>query len=385
MLEKLKELTKIDSENIERALDKNQNKFWETLYDLFKPEHSKSHYLAELKDSIQRLDKPKIIELLSTITSFYFNEKYIEVEVGIMFCDKPLYEKLGPPPVFELAPEPNEFELYLQILSTNTFDQEIVIKTLKAIKWIRLPDKDIHFENTLSSLIRSEDWKISESALKAITDRPEYTDRFLSDIRFNLTDARDMNHFDAVRVLWCEKTPIYKEIVPEIIELMESTSHTQLPSLCSNILERYGVVSKEEMKEKAIKKREEQIDFIQMEIKNITNSEELHEFADGFNWDDDFEYIKAITKHPKCEIATAKLVYWRSRPFFFLQYEDLNEVPDYHKKSFELQRTIEERLKTGKYPIGDIQWNPKEDAEFNLTEDLYSEIEKKRTIPQNMY
>src|SRR5262245_5361282 len=71
------------------------------------------------------------------------------------------------------------------------------------------------------------------------------------------------------------------------------------------------------------------------------DSEELHIFADNFNWDCESGELKQLIQHPLCDLGTALLIYWRGQPGYYLRYATKQEAEPYERKAYSLLRDIE--------------------------------------------
>ena len=91
-------------------------------------------------------------------------------------------------------------------------------------------------------------------------------------------------------------------------------------------------------------------------------AEELHAFARHWNIDGGLEPLEQLIRLPRCELATAKLVYWRLDPLWHLQYKTRDEVPHFARDGFDLAAEIERRVAAGAYREGTITFDPAHDV-----------------------
>jgi len=118
-------------------------------------------------------------------------------------------------------------------------------------------------------------------------------------------------------------------------------------------------------------------------LETTTDPQELHLFADLWNWDGGVDELKRVATHPSCDAGTALLIYWRARPEWYLQYPTPSAVPESERDTHELIQTIERRYVAGKYGTGDIAYDPEQTGEVGLYK---SEMAKtNRTLPTEMY
>jgi hypothetical protein len=116
-----------------------------------------------------------------------------------------------------------------------------------------------------------------------------------------------------------------------------------------------------------------------------TDAEELHLYADGFNWDCGIGELRRVIRHPLCDRGTAFLIYWRGAPGFMAQFADRSETcnPD-QAEHYDLLREIEEKVMAGHFQTHRFRYDPRNDRGEDLTI-RYSHIPQKRPIPQEMF
>jgi hypothetical protein len=120
-------------------------------------------------------------------------------------------------------------------------------------------------------------------------------------------------------------------------------------------------------------------------FETVTDSEELHLYADGFNWDTGVEELRRVIRHPLCDRGTAFLIYWRGAPGWYAQYTDRTETrnPD-QADHFDLLREIEQKIISGHFRTHRFHYDPKSDRGRDQTT-RYSNKEQKRPIPPEMF
>ena len=84
----------------------------------------------------------------------------------------------------------------------------------------------------------------------------------------------------------------------------------------------------------------------------------LHEFARDWNCDGGLEPLAQVIRLPQCELATAKLVYWRMDPIWYLQFKTRSEVPYHAREAFDLVEEIERRVRDKFYREGGLTFDP---------------------------
>lgn len=118
---------------------------------------------------------------------------------------------------------------------------------------------------------------------------------------------------------------------------------------------------------------------------SVTDPEELHLFADLYNWDGGVEDLWRVIQHPVCDLGTALLVYWRGQPDFDLQYADRDEVPDRRRKEWDLLREIERRVAAGAYRTASQPFDPADDNSNDLRPKPARVQRYGRDLPEVMY
>jgi hypothetical protein len=110
----------------------------------------------------------------------------------------------------------------------------------------------------------------------------------------------------------------------------------------------------------------------------VTDPEELHLFADGFNWDCGCSEMAQVIAHPLCDFGTALLVYWRGSPRYYLRYKDRSEVKKHELPVFDLLQEIERRVLAGKFRTRSQPYDPRNDRSHDCTVDYADILEETR-------
>lgn len=120
-------------------------------------------------------------------------------------------------------------------------------------------------------------------------------------------------------------------------------------------------------------------------FETVTDAEELHLYADGFNWDCGVEELRRVIRHPLCDRGTAFLIYWRGAPGWYARYGDRSETrnPD-QADHFDLLREIEQKVLSGHFRLKRFHYDPKNDRGHDMTA-RYGNTERKRQIPAEMF
>lgn len=76
-------------------------------------------------------------------------------------------------------------------------------------------------------------------------------------------------------------------------------------------------------------------------LKECTDSEQLHLFADLYNWDGGIDDLQLLIQNENCELATALLIYWRAQPQEYIGKESISEyMPNFKPMLEEIQRKV---------------------------------------------
>jgi len=120
-------------------------------------------------------------------------------------------------------------------------------------------------------------------------------------------------------------------------------------------------------------------------FETVTDAEELHLYADGFNWDTGVEEMRRVIRNPLCDRGTAFLIYWRGAPGFMARYANRSETRSPERADqYDLLREIEQKMMAGHFRTHRFHYDPKNDRGTDLTQ-RYSQIPKMQTIPMEMY
>ena len=117
----------------------------------------------------------------------------------------------------------------------------------------------------------------------------------------------------------------------------------------------------------------------------VTDAEELHLYADGFNWDTGAGELRRVIRHPLCDRATALLIYWRGSPGYMARFADRFETrnPD-QADQFDLLQEIEQKVIANQFASRRFHYDPKNDRGMDMTT-RHGDAPRKRVIPQEMF
>jgi len=120
-------------------------------------------------------------------------------------------------------------------------------------------------------------------------------------------------------------------------------------------------------------------------FETVTDPEELHLYADGFNWDTGVEEMRRVIRHPLCDRGTALLIYWRGAPGYYARYADRSETPNPDRADhYDLLREIEQKIIAGHFRMHHFHYDPKSDRGHDMTM-KYGNAVQKRPIPPEMF
>lgn len=122
------------------------------------------------------------------------------------------------------------------------------------------------------------------------------------------------------------------------------------------------------------------------------NPEELHAFAETWNWDRGHGILEELLKNPACEAGTALHIYWRAVPEYYLQFADSAAMasagvdPDI----LGFLARLEARYVAGEFPLGSIAFDPTDpfgggqgDSLVGVYDDMRGRFV--RALPEAMY
>ena len=117
---------------------------------------------------------------------------------------------------------------------------------------------------------------------------------------------------------------------------------------------------------------------------SISDPEELHLFADGWNWDAGVEELDRVIEHPLCDRGTALLIYWRAKPGYYLKYPDRAAVPHLDLAVYDLLRKIEALTVEKKFAGYQFPFDPRNDRGIDWTPKPHH-LKHGRMIPSYMW
>jgi Domain of unknown function (DUF4274) len=129
--------------------------------------------------------------------------------------------------------------------------------------------------------------------------------------------------------------------------------------------------------------------------KKLASAEELHAFAQCFNWDFGSSEMRWVVNHPKCDLGTAIMIYWNASPlFYFKKYSNRSDLakgkPDYmsevdHFQNYDLIKLIEEKINKGEFRSQKIRFSIDESPEFFSEREDYDALLKNNELKQPIH
>jgi hypothetical protein len=120
----------------------------------------------------------------------------------------------------------------------------------------------------------------------------------------------------------------------------------------------------------------------------LSASDELHQFATSWNWDDGVAGLEYVVQHPNCDLGTALEVYWLGNPVeTYTEYTSAEEADVDFPGLWLLLEMIEARVGRNGFPLTKIAFDPTHDTAGGEKEAIdWTEgwEETERPIPEMM-
>ena len=121
----------------------------------------------------------------------------------------------------------------------------------------------------------------------------------------------------------------------------------------------------------------------------FSNPEELHWFADNWNWDAGIDRLRQLLEHPLCEFATALRIYWLAASKYYLKYKTRDDVPTYELAHFDFIKWIETRYAKREFKDGNVFYDPAKNwSEVDgrgLPHIMYEAVGRRRSLWQAIF
>ncbi len=90
--------------------------------------------------------------------------------------------------------------------------------------------------------------------------------------------------------------------------------------------------------------------------------DDWHRSMMGWNWDADPEIIRWIVAQPRCDKATALMVFWKGQPEYYLPFADRGDVPGCNLEGLDLIEDVRGRWTGGFYTRSELAFDLADDA-----------------------
>ncbi|WP_298521073.1 DUF4274 domain-containing protein [uncultured Kordia sp.] len=88
-----------------------------------------------------------------------------------------------------------------------------------------------------------------------------------------------------------------------------------------------------------------------------STTEEIHQLAKHYNWDNGSKFLKWAIKQPNCDKGTALLIYWLGSPEWYSQFASKKEVDSWAQDGYALLAAIEKRMKKDDFKTYNYKFN----------------------------
>lgn len=97
---------------------------------------------------------------------------------------------------------------------------------------------------------------------------------------------------------------------------------------------------------------------------------QMHEYADSFNWDDTLGPLRRIIRHPKCDLGTALLIFWRAEPqcHYEEMYNGSRDFIEFNGAAYYLLREILAKVQRKHYKRSEMPYDPRNDMGHDNTD-----------------
>lgn len=120
-------------------------------------------------------------------------------------------------------------------------------------------------------------------------------------------------------------------------------------------------------------------------LSTLQTSEELHDYAWNYNWDDGFDNLRWVINNPLCSKGTALLIYWYSQPGYFLKF-DRSEISVYQLDHFDFIQELQQNLLNGDFKHNTIAFDPRNDEGYDwIQENEAGNNGKSLNLPKELY
>ena len=94
----------------------------------------------------------------------------------------------------------------------------------------------------------------------------------------------------------------------------------------------------------------------------IESAEELHAMAAGYNWDCEGATLWQLLQHPKCDVATIQLAYWRAAPGYYCKYASERDIPEHERPAWQMVQQLHQLLASRLHESSRLGFDPHADS-----------------------
>jgi hypothetical protein len=127
----------------------------------------------------------------------------------------------------------------------------------------------------------------------------------------------------------------------------------------------------------------------------LESTEELHAFAAQFNWDGNLNELYWVISHKVCDLATAKMIYWKASPLYFYEKFTSREEfslakPSYYAdkdwfKSFDLIKFIEQKFDNQFFQVAKLGYSIQKDENMPQELEDYQKLLAQNALKQPIH
>ena len=220
-------------------------------------------------------------------------------------------------------------------------------------------------------------WSIRTEIIQIYLDRDTNKDKLVIMKGFINPDSESKLFFimyvDALGVHTGTKNAIFveygkeKKVYADIFDDPAQTTRVVLADNIEQLLKKYVAhLQSLPRKEKVFKKAE----------RLLNDPKKLFKYVFDFNWDDGEEEMAYVVKDPRCDLATALLVYWSSEPYF----SDDQTI----EETQAIASIVEKNIRNNFYKTSENVFNPASNKLNNFIKEYESAEVKGRKIPDFM-
>lgn len=114
------------------------------------------------------------------------------------------------------------------------------------------------------------------------------------------------------------------------------------------------------------------------------SQEVLHQMVMEWNWDDSDSFLNWLVDSPLTDKSTVLMIYWKSAPRYFKQYQNREEVllkESHSIDNYDLIEKLERNYQNGFYKKSNFEFDPKAE----LWTEEYLNIKTVKEIPEIMF